>query len=296
MQHTRYIPALMGASLCVTGCVSSSTTQLIGHYSSAAGNLDSTVGKTYTEVRQIESDNRIASALNDPDTGYNSFCKEPLKIDSISARTKLADELLGYSRSLQLLISDQSEIELTAQSQVLFANLSSLNSTLGSLAGKPPLTKSDLALVAAAVDAIGQAWIRSERLKLLTQIVGQADPLIQQATQLYLQDLENWQDFEMTALENISRNYFKLAQTKTFPDAGTRMTLLQKSDAARNQAESVSSKFQSLREAMQNCAQAHGAVLASLKSDAELKNSTGVVSNFEISVQQVEAFYQGAAK
>ena len=297
MQHIRYFPALISASLCVTGCVSSSTTQLIGNYSAAAGNLDSAVGQTYEEVRQVESENRIVSTLNSPDMGYDTFCKATLKPESIAVRTKLADELLGYSKSLQIFVSTQASADLTARSQLLFINLSGLNSTIGSAAGHAPLTRSDLATVASIVDAIGQTWIQGERLKLLKQIVQQADPLIQQAAKLYIQDLSDWQDFEVTALENISKNYFKIAQTKaSSPDPSERMVLLQKSDAARNQAAAAPAKFQSLSAAMQKCAQAHSAMLASLKSDAQLKNSSGVVAAFEVSVQQVYTFYQGATK
>jgi hypothetical protein len=296
MKGIRFFPILIGVSLCMTGCVSSSTTQSVANYSATAGNLDVALSRTYAEAQQVESDNRIASALIDPGMGYGSFCKATLKPGSIAERARLADELFGYSKSLQVLVANQSSSELAAQSQVLFTNLSGLNVTLGSIAGRPPLTKSDLAIIATVVDAIGQAWIQDERLKLLARIVEQADPLVQQAAKLYVEDLKNWQALEIAALDNVSRDYFKIAQTKPFPDPGTRMTLLQKSDAARNQAAALPAQFQSLEVALQQCAKAHGALLASLKSDAQLKNSSGIVSDFEFSVQQVETFYQGVAK
>jgi hypothetical protein len=171
------IAALLAASL-LTGCVASTP---VGTFSKAASQAATDVANGFDQVQETTITRKMSDLASDTDSPTDSTFTGLLdpKIE-LAPRLDFLTELKNYAESLGALANADTKTDIDAAAKDLYGSLNGLSETYQKATSKQlPVSAGDTAIIATAVDAIGNAIAEYKRQAALRAIILQANPAIQ---------------------------------------------------------------------------------------------------------------------
>jgi hypothetical protein len=170
-------PAMI-VTLLLTGCVSTSN---VGVFSQAASMAATNVANGFDEVQETTITRRLSDVAAGTNTPTDKTFTGLLDAETeLAPRLKFLSELQKYANSLGALANANYRPDVDAASKDLYGALNGLAQTYQTATAQSlPGGTSDTAIIAAAVDGIGNIVVEAKRQAALRKIITKTDPAIQ---------------------------------------------------------------------------------------------------------------------
>jgi hypothetical protein len=169
--------AVSSAASLFTGCVSTSH---VGAFSQAAVQAVTQVANGFDEVQQTTVTRKLSDIASDTNTPTEATFAGLLDTNELAPRLDCLAEIKNYADSLGKLANADFRKDIDAASANLYGALNGLTARYQKVTGTAvPNATEDTAIIAAAVDAIGNSIAEAKRQAALRKIILKTDPVIQ---------------------------------------------------------------------------------------------------------------------
>ena len=162
-----------------TGCVSTSQ---VGTFSQAAGQAITQVGNGFNEVQETTITRKLSDVASDTAAPKEASFEGLLDMKTeLAPRLDCLNQIKNYADSLGNLANANYRTQIDAASANLYGSLNGLAKTYQKATSQklPGSITDDTAIIATAIDAIGNSIVEYKRQAALRKIILKIDPTIQ---------------------------------------------------------------------------------------------------------------------
>ena len=287
----------------LSGCAAPSLTQ-IGALSKGASLLAEDSKKALELINSSAIDRKMYdvaadSAQSPTDATFEGLFKEPFST-AYRIRVALLEKLSSYAKALENLATADFRKDVDAASAELFGSISCLCSSYKKATSQEiPFTDDHLKIIAAGIEAIGNAIVEVKRRRAIKTIVIQTDTVVQKVVKLLENDFGKDSDFSQLVQQNLLNAQGSLGQaynaqrTTQHSTFDSRYAMLVKIRRMHDAAKTSPQLFENISAGSKKVGEAHAALRIAVTknkfSSAELSAKIGEIVEY---VKFIDSFYE----